>query len=32
MKTGVSGVNTFPDSFESKQAFAVLDRQFRRAR
>ena len=28
MKTGVSGVSTFPDSFESKRAFAVLDRQF----
>ena len=28
MKTGVSGVSTFPDSFESKQAFGVLDQQF----
>jgi RND superfamily putative drug exporter len=28
MKTGVSGVNTFPDSFDSKQGFAVLERQF----
>ena len=28
MKTGVSGVNTFPDSFDSKQGFAVLDTQF----
>ena len=28
MKTGVSGVNTFPDSFDSKQGFAVLDQQF----
>jgi len=28
MTTGVSGVSTFPDGFESKQAFAVLDRQF----
>lgn len=28
MKTGVSGVSSFPDSFQSKQAFAVLDRQF----
>jgi RND superfamily putative drug exporter len=28
MKTGVSGVNTFPDSFASKQAFGVLERQF----
>ena len=28
MKTGVSGVNTFPNSFESKQGFAVLDTQF----
>ena len=28
MKTGVSGVNTFPNSFESKQGFAILDRQF----
>ena len=28
MKTGVSGVSTFPDGFESKRAFAVLDRQF----
>ncbi len=28
MKTGISGVNTFPNSFESKQGFAVLDTQF----
>ena len=28
MKTGVSGVNTFPNSFDSKQGFAVLDTQF----
>jgi RND superfamily putative drug exporter len=28
MKTGVSGVNSFPDSFESKQAFGVLQDQF----
>jgi putative drug exporter of the RND superfamily len=28
MKTGVSGVSTFPDSFQSKQAFGVLERQF----
>ena len=28
MKTGVSGVDTFPDSFASKQAFGVLERQF----
>ncbi len=28
MKTGVSGVNTLPDSFQSKQAFAVLASQF----
>jgi putative drug exporter of the RND superfamily len=28
MKTGVSGVNTFPNSFQSKQAFAVLNSQF----
>ena len=28
METGVSGVATFPDGFESKQAFAVLDGQF----
>jgi RND superfamily putative drug exporter len=28
MKTGVSGVSTFPDDFQSKQGFAVLDRQF----
>ena len=28
MKTGVSGVNTFPDSFDSKQGFAVLEKQF----
>jgi RND superfamily putative drug exporter len=28
MKTGVSGVNTFPDSFASKQGFAVLEQQF----
>ena len=25
MKTGVSGVNTFPNDFESKQGFAVLE-------
>jgi len=28
MKTGVSGVSSFPNSFESKQAFGILDRQF----
>ena len=28
MKTGVSGVNTLPNSFQSKQAFAVLEKQF----
>ena len=28
MKTGVSGVSSFPDSFQSKEAFALLDRQF----
>ena len=28
MKTGVSGVNTLPNSFQSKQAFAVLSSQF----
>ena len=28
MKTGVSGVNSFPDNFESKQGFAVLEKQF----
>jgi RND superfamily putative drug exporter len=28
MKTGVSGVSSFPNSFESKRAFGVLDRQF----
>jgi len=28
MKTGVSGVNSFPDSFASKQAFGLLERQF----
>ena len=28
MKTGVSGVSTFPNSFQSKQAFAVLNSQF----
>ena len=28
MKTGVSGVNTLPNSFQSKQAFAVLASQF----
>jgi putative drug exporter of the RND superfamily len=28
MKTGVSGVNTLPNNFESKQAFAVLSRDF----
>jgi RND superfamily putative drug exporter len=28
MKTGVSGVSTFPDTFQSKQAFAVLNSQF----
>jgi len=28
IKTGVSGVSSFPNSFESKQAFGVLDRQF----
>ena len=28
MKTGVSGVNSFPDGFESKQGFAVLEKQF----
>ncbi len=28
MKTGVSGVNTLPNSFQSKQGFAVLASQF----
>jgi RND superfamily putative drug exporter len=28
MKTGVSGVSTFPNSFESKRAFGILNRQF----
>ena len=28
MKTGVSGVSSFPDGFDSKAAFGVLDRQF----
>ena len=28
MKTGVSGVNTLPNSFQSKQAFGILDQQF----
>jgi RND superfamily putative drug exporter len=28
MKTGVSGVSSFPAGFESKAAFGVLDRQF----
>ncbi len=28
MKTGVSGVSSLPDSFQSKQAFGVLERQF----
>ncbi|HEY5386425.1 MAG TPA: MMPL family transporter, partial [Thermoleophilia bacterium] len=28
MKTGVSGVSSFPNGFESKQAFGILDRQF----
>ena len=28
MKTGVSGVNSFPNDFESKQGFAVLEKQF----
>jgi RND superfamily putative drug exporter len=28
MRTGVAGVGTFPDRFESKQAFGVLDREF----
>jgi RND superfamily putative drug exporter len=28
MKTGVSGVNTFPNGFDSKQGFAVLEKQF----
>ena len=28
MKTGVSGVNTLPNSFQSKQAFGVLEKQF----
>ncbi len=28
MKTGVSGVSTFPDSFQSKQAFGILSREF----
>jgi RND superfamily putative drug exporter len=28
MKTGVSGVSTLPNSFDSKQGFAVLDSQF----
>jgi RND superfamily putative drug exporter len=28
MKTGISGVNTFPNDFDSKQGFAVLEQQF----
>jgi len=28
MKTGVSGVSSFPDSFPSKQAFGILNQQF----
>ena len=28
MKTGVSGVSSFPNSFKSKQGFAVLEKQF----
>ncbi len=28
MRTGVSGVNSFPNDFESKQGFAVLEGQF----
>ncbi|MHB8059874.1 MAG: MMPL family transporter [Gaiellaceae bacterium] len=28
MKTGVSGVNSLPDNFEAKKAFALLDSQF----
>jgi putative drug exporter of the RND superfamily len=28
MKTGVSGVSSFPNGFQSKQAFGILDRQF----
>jgi putative drug exporter of the RND superfamily len=28
MKTGVSGVNSFPNSFQSKQGFGVLEKQF----
>jgi putative drug exporter of the RND superfamily len=28
MRTGVSGVSTLPDGFESKKGFAILDRQF----
>ena len=28
MKTGVSGVSSFPNSFQSKQGFAVLEKQF----
>ena len=28
MRTGVSGVNSFPNDFESKQGFAVLEQQF----
>jgi len=28
MKTGVSGVSSFPDSFQSKQGFAILEKQF----
>jgi RND superfamily putative drug exporter len=28
MKTGVSGVGTLPDDFDSKKGFAVLDEQF----
>jgi putative drug exporter of the RND superfamily len=28
MKTGVSGVSSFPSGFDSKAAFGVLDRQF----
>ena len=28
MRTGVSGINSLPDSFQSKQGFAVLEKQF----
>ena len=28
MKTGANGIDVLPDSYESKQAFQILDREF----